>query len=573
MVGRLLALSLAQSPWLTGWHTDDPSSDTATAAAFAMLSLAANARSAAGRLASATASVSARPFSAAAATAYSAGGSGRPRKSDVRWGRVVGGAFLAYGVFRLLDGKFNGDAEHPKRRAHEQRSDPSNRPAGARHSEHREAPEGRYHGVDAAADAALSTPAPAKPVRQSHAADKSAPPTTAVAAASTVAVRLPDVVQQQTAPVVAALQPEPVAAKVASAASTVPDMKEVATPAVQEPVLSSAAAPLPAEPHVHHSTAQAAEDDVDEDALDEAEAARLRAEALAPRSAPAHEHPGRPYVRSLVAAEIPARVERRDADVLLHVYEHWCGSCRMMSPVVDGVAAVLHQTVQQQSSAAGAPVRPLQVLSMDSEANFLPGFLREEETLALPLLKFFPQCGSRRYPESVRQHPACQPSVYEKRGSVEAMVNWLHARVSEQNDALAAAGVSAASFDLNTAHAVAREMEPATVERLKKAQQARWDAESADHPAMKLHELAPCGPLMSRAVHAHMLLGHRSYVDQSASQDEISQLFQAYRECAQKEKKNISRFWAEVKHVADGEVEVEKAREEAEKAEEEAKAQ
>jgi thiol-disulfide isomerase/thioredoxin len=467
---------------------------------------------------------------------------------------VFGGAAVFFGIFYLIDHKLSGGKKDDRRERAQRtmdaqraaRVDPSNRPGSAA----LQPPEGldarsRYHGVDAAADAALTTPATPKKASVASNAAKTAPidakPASVAATAATSAAAAVKPAESA---------PAPPAPAVAPAAST------VAPPPPS----------LPAEPHVHHSTPQAALDDIDEDALDEAEAARLRAEALTPRSAPVSEHPGRPHVSSLVAVEIPSRVYRRDADILLHVYEHWCGSCRMMAPVVDGIAATLHQTEQQQESSAAAPVRHLQVMSMDSEANVLPGFLTAEETQALPLLKFYPRCGSRRFPADVRNQAPCQPSSYSGRGNVESMLNWLHARVSEQDDVLAKASASGSTeaacgvpFDLSRAHEVARASEPATVERLKDAQQARWDSESADHPAMRLHEMAPCGPIMSRAVHAHMLQAYRSYLDDTA-QNNVAELFAEYRACAAKQQKQISRFWAEVKHIADGEVEVERTR-------------
>jgi len=282
-------------------------------------------------------------------------------------------------------------------------------------------------------------------------------------------------------------------------------------------------------------------------------------------------------VSSLVAAQIPDRIYNRDEDVLLQIYAPWCGACKMLNPLADTVAKVVGQVEKTTTSpsalsspnatvtATAVPSSPahLQVLVMDGEANVLPGFLTEEENRALPLVKFYPRCGSRRFPESVRSLPECQPALYDASGNVERVLNFVHAKMAAQPDVstTSAAAPAARAFDLDAAHRLARAEEAATQDRVAAALSARLAKDSESMPALKIYELVPCGSLMTNVMRHFMQSSYRSYVDPDELEAKGHELFAAYRSCSDKEEKKIDEFWVQVKRQVDDAMEAKQKRE------------
>jgi thiol-disulfide isomerase/thioredoxin len=447
----------------------------------------------------------------------------------VRWGRVVIGALGIYAGFRLLHRRWETEEEREdqhsqqfrrNRAVWEQRNDPANR------SNHR-APHGQhdnYWGVDAASDGALNKTSTAKPASKKPATQS--PPT----------VKSSDVTHTPS-----------------SSASQLP----------VAPVTSNAAAPTPP------PSMQSDMDDDEDDMSEEEFAAWHRMHAAdedEERSAPANAHPGRPFVSSLVAAQIPARVESRDTDVMVQIYAPWCGACKMTNPIYDTVAEVVQKVngnvnaSHSSTSPTTPPQRQIQFMTMDGDANVLPGFLTEQESLVLPMFKFFPRCGSKNAPESYRSLPACQPVQYEGFSQTEAMINFLHTKLKAQDEATGADASHSSAFDLNAAHELGRIAEPNTRKLVEIAQTHRFEKDMNEQPATKVATQAPCWSLLNDIMKHYLQLGYRSYSDPSEEEHKGRELSAKYNECCIKNEDQIEEYWKQVKQLMEDAVEIQKDR-------------
>jgi thiol-disulfide isomerase/thioredoxin len=348
-------------------------------------------------------------------------------------------------------------------------------------------------------------------------------------------------------PVVVIAESKP-AASTASTSSDVPSKRPAARHALQSIPASDK---LPG-----HSESPEPEDKIcaDDDDSDEAFEAwkKEREKGFSASPSTVSPYSDRAHIRNIVADDIETVIDKREKDVLLQLYAPWCGACKMLAPVVDSVAEVLHDVGESEK-------RPMEVLIMDGEANEKPGFLTEEENRALPLIKFYPACGSlssTTSSPSLRSRPECQPAVYQGRPNVQDLLEWLGERVKEEAKAVNEEGRKdsplAKPLPLDRAHSLAQQLEPSTHLAVQRALQARFQADSDDMPALKLHEIAPCGAHLNELMKRFMLSSYTSYapspeVDEAAG----AELFARYRECTEKEAGKLEEFWQQVKKQTD----------------------
>lgn len=178
----------------------------------------------------------------------------------------------------------------------------------------------------------------------------------------------------------------------------------------------------------------------------------------------------------------------------------------MMHPVIDTIATVLNEVENEKkftSSSSSSPPSStphIAVYSMDGDANFHPNFLTPEENRALPLVKFFPKCGSKLFSEEIRIKKECQPVLYEGRPNVQSILKFIHQHMKEEpqvdvkqpNKILAPSSADVIP-PLQHYHEIAQTKESQTREHVVSALIKRFEADAEDMPALKLHEIAPCG--------------------------------------------------------------------------------
>lgn len=221
--------------------------------------------------------------------------------------------------------------------------------------------------------------------------------------------------------------------------------------------------------------------------------------------------------------------------------------------------------------APGSADRPMQVMTMDGEANEKPGFLTEEENRALPLIKFFPACGGVDFPTVLREKDACRPRMYPGRPNVQNLIDWIVEATEAEAQAIKEAAATtddkstpasplatlaqsplAHPLPLDQAHSLAQRIEPVTHAAVSRALVARFQQDSDAMPALKLHEIAPCGRHLNELMRRFMLTSYASYVDDPEADEAAgAELFARYRACTEKEEEKLAEFWDQIKKQTD----------------------
>jgi thiol-disulfide isomerase/thioredoxin len=293
------------------------------------------------------------------------------------------------------------------------------------------------------------------------------------------------------------------------------------------------------------------------------------------KSGPINGQPLNPNVEYLCADLVEEKIHNRDNDVLMVLYAPWCGACSMTKPIIYGVGSAMKQrhdieaktdketpcchvkdssqstlispseSSQSYHSKHQTQNRALSILMMDDSENAIPGFLNGKESEALPLIKFYPKCGSNKYSSEIRNQLACQPKVFEGRTNVEATLNFIYQQMDAEPTLSSSNSPSQSShlppFDLDLVHTIAKNEESHTNYLVQEALVKRVEQDTKSTPAMRVHEMAPCGDLLASI----------SYRSKQLDDEEESKLFSQYQTCLKVQEEQIEEFWLDVKDQAD----------------------
>jgi len=203
--------------------------------------------------------------------------------------------------------------------------------------------------------------------------------------------------------------------------------------------------------------------------------------------------------------------------VFLDVYDPDCAACASFRPVLLQLADAFSTTPS------------VRIMCYDDAANYKRGFLTEEETRALPLLKFYPVCDG-----AVRERDGKCPDglIYDGPPNARSIVDFIAQHTPSQH-----------AFDMDEVGKRLDASASRTDADLRVAAARRLE----DDPVFHLYQHSPCGEAMLAWMKQTVV---RRYLNKPPSEEDEKRKFNAFRQCVQQKEKETQQYWERVAIVA-----------------------
>ena len=316
-------------------------------------------------------------------------------------------------------------------------------------------------------------------------------------------------------------------------------------------------------------------------------------------SSPPYLHPTIPHLTIATASNLAELLDDktlnnqlRTQTVLLELYSPDCGACNTMKPVIHQVALALNaaceperkkwkkeqvqrrlkqmldvienepeteedkasiSSISSATSASSADdfsyYRPsFAVAIMDTDANFKPGFLTEEEEMYLPLLKLFPAptpaSSSFGSSSSSSASVHIEPLTYKGPGNAKSIVDWIYRSLPPS---------AQSSFSLPLAYDSIRSTSSSTQTAVLQAHHNRISTELSSHPSSKVLDGQPCGDYIKEFMTLQLTRGYKSVFDDKEEEEvdkQVEACMRNFRECSDKKEKEIEKYWEDIYETA-----------------------